>query len=157
MREKSSLINEIGDMMTDCVLFNDFPAADLQLAARYFGTGKVEKGNVIFNEGDSGTFMCIINAGDVSVLKADSDEKNIEIARLHKGRVFGEMAALDGEKRSASCIAATDCVLLTLSKDSIDKMLLEAPKTAAKVIRAVAISLSKRLRMADGKLIDHQI
>ena len=144
-------------MLTDCAMFNDFPAADLQSAARYFSTSKVDQGNVIFSEGDSGTFMCIINSGDVSVLKGDSNDKNIEIAKLHKGRVFGEMAALDGEKRSASCIAATDCVLLTLSKDSIDKMLLEAPKTAAKVIRAVAVSLSRRLRMADGKLIDHQI
>lgn len=157
MREKSFLIDEIRDMLTDCDLFNDLSTADLKSAARYFGTSMVEKGNVIFNEGERGTFMCIINFGDVSVLKSDSDEKNVEIVTLHKGRVFGEMAALDGEKRSAMCVAATDCILLTLSKDSIDKMLLEAPKTAAKVIRVVAISLSKRLRMADGRLVDHQI
>jgi CRP-like cAMP-binding protein len=55
------------------------------------------------------------------------------------------------------CVAATDCTLLTLSKDSLDKMMIEAPKTAAQVIRTLAVSLSKRLRMADGKLVDHQI
>jgi len=67
------------------------------------------------------------------------------------------MAVLDGERRSATCIAATDCVLLTLSKDSLDRMLEETPRNAAKVIRAVAVALSKRLRMADGKLVDYQI
>jgi len=157
MPEHSALVGEIADMLMACSLFNDFPAAEFRSVARYFGSSKVDKGAVIFKEGDAGTFMCVINSGDVSVLKSDSEGRNVEIAVLRQGRVFGEMAALDGERRSASCIAATNCVLLTLSKDSLDKMLLEAPKTAAKVIRAVAVSLSRRLRMADGKLVDHHI
>jgi CRP/FNR family cyclic AMP-dependent transcriptional regulator len=153
----SSLVDEIADMLMECSLFGEFPAAELRSVARHFGSSKVDKGDVIFDEGDAGTFMCIINLGDVSVLKSDSEGNRIEIAVLRDGRVFGEMAALDGERRSATCVAATQCVLLTLSKDALDKMLLEVPKTAARVIRAVAISLSRRLRMADGKLVDHQI
>jgi CRP-like cAMP-binding protein len=157
MHANSSPVSEIANMLMECSLFNDFPAAELRSVARHFGSSKVDKGQVIFREGDAGTFMCIINSGDVSVLKSDSEGKMIEIAVLRNGRVFGEMAALDGERRSATCITAADCVLLTLSKDSLDKMLLELPKLAAKVIRSVAASLSRRLRMADGKLVDHQI
>jgi len=157
MPEKSSLVDAISGMLIDCGLFRGFSPAELQSAARYFSTRKLDAGNVIFNEGDAGTFMCIINSGNVSVRKANSNDENIEIANLHNGRAFGEMAVLDGERRSAMCVAATDCTLLTLSKDSLDKMMLDAPRTAAKVIRAVAVSLSKRLRMADGKLVDHQI
>jgi CRP-like cAMP-binding protein len=67
------------------------------------------------------------------------------------------MAVLDGERRSATCIAATECTMLILSKDSLEKMILETPRIAAKVIRAIAVSLSRRLRMADGKLVDYQI
>lgn len=137
--------------------FSDFPAGELQSMARHFGASKVARGDTIFREGDSGTFMCIIDAGDVSVRKSDSGGKPVEIAVLRQGRVFGEMAALDGERRSATCVAASDCALLTLSKDALDKMLAEAPRIGAKVIRAVAISLSRRLRMADGKLVDHQL
>ncbi len=144
-------------MLMECSLFNDFPSAELRSVARHFGSSKVGKGEVIFNEGDAGTFMCIVNSGDVSVLKSDSEGNRIEIAVLRNGRVFGEMAALDGERRSATCVAATGCTLLTLSKNSLDKMSLEVPKIAAKVIRAVAVSLSRRLRMADGRLVDHQI
>lgn len=154
---KSSLVGEIAEMLMECSLFNEFPASELRLIARNFSASKVAKGEVIFSEGDAGSFMCIINSGDVSVLKADAKGKNIEISVLRHGRVFGEMAALDGERRSATCVAGTNCVLLTLSKDALDRMMLEAPKTAAKVIRAVAISLSRRLRVADGKLVDHQI
>jgi CRP/FNR family cyclic AMP-dependent transcriptional regulator len=157
MQEKSSLVGELAGMLMESGLFNDFPAAELQSAARYFGSGKIGKGGVIFSEGDAGTFMCIINSGNVSVLKSDSDGNAVEIATLRNGRVFGEMAALDGERRSATCVAATDSMLMTLSKDSLDKMLAETPKIAAKIIRALAVSLSRRLRMADGKLVDHQI
>lgn len=155
--EKSLLIEDIGEMLMECDLFNNFPHPEILSAARYFSVSKIEKGETIFKEGDDGTFMCIVNSGNVSILKANMDEEIVEIAMLRKGRAFGEMAVLDGERRSATCVAATDCTLLTLTKDSLDKMLAEVPRTAAKVIRAVAVSLSKRLRMADGKLVDHQI
>ncbi|NWB64150.1 cyclic nucleotide-binding domain-containing protein, partial [Pseudomonas sp. F1002] len=56
----------------------------------------------------------------------------------------------------ASCMAASDCVLLNLGKDSLEKMLNDAPKIAAKIIRAIAIALSRRLRMADGQLLSQQ-
>jgi len=145
------------DMLMECSLFGQFPAAEIRTVARHFGSSEVIKHEIIFREGDSGTFMCVIHSGDVAVLKADSEGHIVEIAVLHHGRAFGEMAALDGERRSATCLAASDCMLLTLSRESLDKMLLEAPKIAAKVIRAVAVSLSRRLRMADGKLVDHAI
>ncbi len=155
--EKSLLIEDIGEMLVECEIFNNFPPAEIKSAARYFSVSNIGEGEAIFNEGDDGTFMCIVNFGNVSILKSNLDEKVVKIATLRKGRAFGEMAVLDGERRSATCVAATDCTLLTLSKDSLDKMLLEVPRTAARVIRAVAVSLSRRLRMADGKLVDHQI
>lgn len=157
MLDKSALLDEISDMLLDCDLFRDFPPAEISSAARYFSISRMDKDETIFEEGDIGMFMCIVNTGKVTVLKSNLDGDNVALATLSKGRAFGEMAVLDGERRSATCIAATECILLTLSKDSLDKMLLEAPRTAAKVIRAVAVSLSRRLRMADGQLVDHQI
>lgn len=154
--EKSSLVEEISEMLMDYDLFSNFSPTEVQLVARYFNISRIKEDEVIFNEGDAGTFMCIVSSGDVSILKTNLDEEVIEIATLHKGRAFGEMAVLDGERRSAMCVAATNCTLLTLSKDSLDKMLAEVPKAAAKMIRAVAVSLSKRLRMADGKLVDRR-
>ncbi len=156
MLEQSSLLDEIRDMLLNSTLLNNFPPAEILSAARYFSINHVKKDAVIFHEGDMGTFMCLITEGSVSVQKSNQDEENIELAVLQKDRTFGEMAVLDGERRSASCIAATDCTLLILAKDSLEKMILETPRIAAKVIRAIAVSLSRRLRMADGKLVDYQ-
>lgn len=156
MPETSATLNELSDMLAECDLFRDFAHAEISSAARYFNFVEIDQGGIIFLEGDAGAFMCIVNSGKVSVLKTDQDGEKIEIATLQAGRTFGEMAVLDGERRSATCIAATECSLLTLSKDSMDRMLLDVPATAAKVVRAVAVSLSKRLRMADGKLVDRR-
>ncbi|HQS57804.1 MAG: cyclic nucleotide-binding protein [Gallionellales bacterium 35-53-114] len=156
MLEQSSLLDEIRDMLLNSTLLNNFPPAEILSAARYFSINYVEMEEVIFGEGDMGTFMCLITEGTVSVQKSNQDGENIELARLQKDRTIGEMAVLDGERRSATCFAATDCTLLILSKDSLEKMILETPRIAAKVIRAIAVALSRRLRMADGKLVDYQ-
>lgn len=154
MLEKSATLNELSDMLSECDLLRDFSYTDVISVARYFNFVEIEENSMIFEEGDAGAFMCIVNSGKVSVLKSNHEGKNVGIATLQTGRTFGEMAVLDGERRSATCIAATDCNLLTLSRDSLDKMLIEVPATAAKIVRAVAISLSRRLRMADGQLVD---
>lgn len=154
MPDKSLLLDEICELLIDCDLFKNFPDQDIQVAARYFCLSEFEEEKTIFVEGDKGSFMCIISSGAVSVLKSNLDGKPVTLATLLEGRTFGEMALLDGERRSATCVAATDCALLTLSQDSLEKMIEEAPRTAANVIRVVAIALSRRLRMADGKLVD---
>jgi CRP-like cAMP-binding protein len=68
MNVSSSLVSEIAGMLLESSLFSDFPAAGLRSVARYFGSSKVGTGDLIFKEGDAGTFMCIINSGDVSVI-----------------------------------------------------------------------------------------
>jgi CRP-like cAMP-binding protein len=155
--QPSYLNNEIRDMLMDCGLFDTLLPADFQAAAGYFNITSIAQGEEIFHEGDAGTFMCIIHLGTVSVQKLNADGQQVEIAILRRGRAFGEMAVLDGERRSASCIASSSCELLNLGRDSLEKMLDDAPRIAAKIIRALATSLSKRLRMVDGQLLSQQV
>ena len=157
MPETSLLNTEIRDLLMDCGLFDQLLPGDFAAAAGYFALSSMAAGEVIFREGDAGNFMCLIVAGQVAVRKADGDGRELDIAVLRKGRTFGEMAVLDGERRSASCVAASDCQLLSLGKDALEKMINDVPKIAAKVIRALAITLSRRLRMADGQLLAQQV
>lgn len=157
MLEKSDLQDDIRDMLLNSTLLNNLSPAEILSAARYFSINHAARNDVIFKEEDMGTFMCLITEGSVSVKKVNQDGENIELAKLQKDRTIGEMAVLDGELRSATCFAATDCTLLILSKESLEQMINEIPKIAAKVIRAIAVSLSRRLRMADGKLVDYPI
>ncbi|MFI8481244.1 cyclic nucleotide-binding domain-containing protein [Pseudomonas sp. NPDC078700] len=157
MTDSSYLINEIRDMLLDCGLFNSLHPADVLAAAGYFSISKYAPEQLICSEGEAGSFMCVIHFGAVSVYKTNSSGDNVEIAKLRKGRAFGEMAVLDGERRSASCVAVSDCTLVVLSRDSLEKMINESPKAAAKLIRAIAVAMSKRLRMLDGQRVEQQL
>ena len=157
MPPDSAYLDEIVDIFVDCALFDSFSPNELRRTARYFNMSELAEGETVFTEGDAGTFMAIIHTGEVAVLKRDSTDNEVSVATLRKGKVFGEMAVLDGERRSATCLASSQCLLATLSRDSLDRMLDDYPRIAAQVIRAIAVSLSRRLRMADFKLADHQL
>ncbi|MBI4809655.1 MAG: cyclic nucleotide-binding domain-containing protein [Nitrosomonadales bacterium] len=157
MSSHSALLEEISSMLIDCDLFNHLPPAELRAAAHYFGVSKIAGGETVFEEGDVGAFMCIVHSGNIAVFKANQNEEQVEMVTLGHGRALGEMAVLDGERRSATCQAAEDSILLTLSKEALDKMLEEHPRIGARVIRAIAVSLSRRLRMAVGQLVDHVV
>lgn len=143
-------------MLIDCDLFNHLPPEEIRAAARHFSSNRFSKGETIFNEGDDGTFMCVVHEGRVSVVKSDQNDQPVVMGTEGVGHVIGEMAVLDGERRSASCVAASDCVLLTLSRTAMDEMLDQQPRLGAKILRAIAVSLSRRMRMAAGKLVDYE-
>lgn len=155
MLNHSELLEEISSMLLDSDLFNQLTPPELRAAAHYFSINNVAQDETVFDEGDIGNFMCIVHSGRISVIKANQNGELVEVATLHHGRAFGEMAVLDGERRSATCVAAEDSILLTLSKEALDQMLEEHPRIGADVIRAIAISLSRRLRMAVGQLVDY--
>jgi CRP/FNR family transcriptional regulator, cyclic AMP receptor protein len=155
MSSHSALLEEISSMLADSELFSHLSPPELKASAHYFGVNKIAADEVIFNEGDNGSFMCILHSGNIAVIKANQNEDPVEMFKLGHGRAFGEMAVLDGERRSATCRATEDSILLTLSKEALDQMLEEHPRIGARVIRAIAVSLSRRLRMAVGQLVDH--
>jgi CRP/FNR family transcriptional regulator, cyclic AMP receptor protein len=157
MLNHSELLEEISYMLLDSDLFSRLSPPELRAAAHYFSINNVAQDETIFNEGDIGNFMCIVHSGSISVIKANQNGESVQVATLHHGRAFGEMAVLDGEHRSAACVAAEDSILLTLSREALDKMLEEHPRIGADVIRAIAVSLSRRLRMAVGQLVDHLV
>lgn len=139
-------------MLAECTMFDGFSTAELRATASFFSLKNIDSGKALFQEGDAGNYMGIIHNGKVSVRKLDANNEMAQIALLTQNKTFGEMAVLDGERRSATCVAKTPCSLLILSRESLDRLTEESPAIAAKVVRAVAVSLSRRLRLTDYHL-----
>ncbi len=152
----SALLNEISDMLIECKLFSHLPYAEVETVSSHFGILEIKKGETIFKEGDDGTFMCIVYSGRVSIIKSDQNGRAVVMASEGAGHTLGEMAVLDGERRSASCVAENDCVLVTLSRKAMDEMLETHSHIGAKILRAIAVSLLRRMRMTTGKLVDYE-
>ena len=71
------------------------------------------------------------------------------------GKTLGEMAVVDGEPRSATCVAKRECVLLLLTKDNFQCIVRQRPGLAVKLLVVIAKLLSQRLRQVSGVLVDY--
>jgi len=65
---------------------------------------------------------------------------------FHKGDFFGELALVDGEKRSASAIANTDTKLSVIFKPDLDEYIEKYPKKGLKILQGIAEITAIRLR-----------
>jgi len=80
----------------------------------------------IFKDGDPGQTMFIIIEGKVEISKILGDHKTA-LAVLEKGSIFGEMAIIDREPRSASAMTLANSTLLEISRDMFDDRLSKVP------------------------------
>jgi len=77
---------------------------------------QLKKGEVIFQDGKPGQSMFIVLEGQVEISKLLGDQKTI-LAKLGTGSIFGEMAIIDNQPRSATATAATNTILLEISRE----------------------------------------
>lgn len=99
---------------------------------------KISAGSTIFKQGDDGDLMYLIKSGDVEL-----SHDGASILSLDEGDIFGEMALLDGEVRSATATAKTDCQLYPINKKRFHMLIQQAPYFATEVMHVMA----KRIRM----------
>ena len=74
-----------------------------------------EKDKVIFQEGQDGTDTFVVESGKIGVFKTVKG-KAVRLAVLEKGAMFGEMAAITGESRTATTIALESSVVCRISR-----------------------------------------
>ena len=104
-------------------------------------------GDAICREGDAGDRMWLLVKGSVSVRLNVSDHRGSRrIASLGRGTVFGEMALIEGGRRSATIVADEDVACYELSSADFDVLLRDSPDTAVRILRNTARELARRLR-----------
>jgi len=95
-------------------LFGRLPQADLDALLLHARVERYPAGRVIFAKGSPGRSMMAILKGNVRISTPSPAGPDIVLTLLPAGQVFGEIALLDGEDRTADATAITDCELLVL-------------------------------------------
>lgn len=109
-------------------------AADFAvLAGNNVETKFIKAGAVIFGEGDEAHELFVIKNGTVRIQLG-----NRTLAEFSANDIFGEMALIDNEPRSATAIAVTDVELVGVSERQFLFMVGQTPYFALKVMRALA-------------------
>jgi CRP-like cAMP-binding protein len=102
---------------------------------------KVEAGTTVFDEGDPGTEMYVVQSGSVEIVKSVHGDEKL-LSTLEKGDFFGEMSILEDVPRTARARAKTDCELVRIDQSTFDEMLRNNGEIAVRMLR----KLSRRLR-----------
>jgi len=100
----------------------------------------VKAGSTIFREGDEASELFVIKSGQVRVQIG-----NRTISELGAESIFGEMALIDSEPRSATVTAITDVELVPVSEKQFLFLVSQTPYFALKVMRVLA----QRLRVTN--------
>jgi CRP/FNR family cyclic AMP-dependent transcriptional regulator len=104
----------------------------------------VDAGKVIFQEGEEGDQMYIIQAGKVRVSRLISGKEHV-LAILEKGDFFGEMAIVNKVRRSATVTAIDEVDLLAFNREGFLSMINKNAKIALHMID----KLCRRLQNAN--------
>jgi len=108
-----------------------------------------EAQKVMFRAGDAGDAMYLIERGKVRICVQATDGHEVTLTELGRGDFFGEMALLDGQRRSANAVVAEDARLAVLSREHFLSFIMGGnPNVALEMLTALA----NRLRHTDELL-----
>ncbi|BBD09105.1 SulP family inorganic anion transporter [Desulfovibrio ferrophilus] len=115
---------------------------------------EVKKNKPVFSQGDPSDAMYFIESGMVNVQLELEGGKKLRLKKMGPGTVFGEMGLYTSAPRTASIIAAENCVLYKLSTKVMNLLQAKRPEIASSVHRFVVSLLADRVSGANATIRD---
>ena len=109
---------------------------------------RLKRGATIFDKGDPATGLFAVHAGTVKINVPSADGREAVFNLMREGDIFGEIALLDGQPRTAGAVAMTDCELLVIERRDFLAFVRDHPEVALKLIEC----LCARLRLTSERL-----
>ncbi|RYF37853.1 MAG: cyclic nucleotide-binding domain-containing protein, partial [Comamonadaceae bacterium] len=138
------------------------PTALLQLSqdeamtvVSYMIPHRIAAGTTFIKEGDIAdtAYMLLLLEGEVTVESIVVSRRSpVTVTVLGPGSLVGEMGLVDGHARFASCTASTNVQCAILTRNALEKLSEDHPRTAVKLMFAVSLRISERLRDTSEKL-----
>ena len=143
------------DFLSRLPLFQALSLDEISILDQYLGLLELAKGDTVFDEGESGEFVCFVVNGELEVLKKSPGGDSSTITKLGKGQTIGEMALIDELPRSATVRARSPSSLTVLSRKGFEELAGQSPEIAIKILKYLARSLSLNLRKTSNRVSGH--
>ena len=154
---------EIAEIVKSSFIFQTLDDNELAEILSITTEKRFQKGDVIMQEGEKGDTMYLVVEGEVEVSKSltmkfgDDDfrktEKVLTRFRPEDHVIFGEMALIARDNRSASIMAQTDCNLLEIKRDDFIRLVEEKNSLGIKILMRLSELLVNRLRQSSQDVI----
>jgi glutaminase len=133
--------------------FDTFSPEAHAILEKYLQRCTYRAGEKIIRSGEPATAIYFLMQGRISVNLTLANQSRHRITTLAAGSIFGEMAILDGGKRSADVDAQTDMVCLALSAEKLPHLQELIPGIYEKICDKLVRDLSTRLRKANSEIL----
>jgi hemolysin D len=118
---------------------------------------KLTKGEYIFREGESASYAYMLKEGAVSIVKSSADGP-VPLTEVEPGMIFGEMALIDGNPRSAGALASSDVVLTEVDRTYFLNYLASNPNVAFETMRRLSSQVrGSNKDTSDGQALDNSL
>jgi CRP/FNR family cyclic AMP-dependent transcriptional regulator len=133
-------------------------AAELRLLAATLPSRKFGPDDFIFVEGQEADALYIVVDGGVRISRRIPGMGEEALAIFGRGEIFGEMALIDDQRRSADAIAHSDgCLVLVVSKSDIEEIVALNSNASIQFLRLLCQMLCRRLRAMIKLLVNWRI
>ena len=143
-------LTEARRVLDGCILFAGLSAEERAAIAARARIRTVAPGETLFTIGSPGDHMMAVISGTIRISVPSSEGKELLIAIIKPGDIFGELSVLDGHERSADAKAGSACILAILDRRDILPFFERNPSTWPKLVKV----LCQRLRRTDQILAE---
>jgi CRP-like cAMP-binding protein len=121
----------------NCFLFQGLDPEERNQVVSRAHVRRFASGDMIFHMGSPGSSMMAVLTGQVRISISSPDGKELLLAILQPGEVFGEIALLDGKERSADARAVGACSLAVLERRDVLVFLERHPEAWARIVEVL--------------------
>jgi CRP/FNR family cyclic AMP-dependent transcriptional regulator len=142
-------IHEIDRILLKIPIFYDLNHRELRQIKDILHQREYKRHEAIFNQGDVGLGMYIIEKGTVNIV---AEPESHLLAKLSDGDFFGELALLDDAPRSAAAVTETPCTMLCFFKPELLDLIDRNPKLGSKILFRLAWTIGERLKTTNEQI-----
>lgn len=122
------------------LLFKGFSPAVIRWFAAKMHPREYKAGENVFHAGDEGAGAILLRSGSISI-----SNNGVQLATIQAGDMFGEVALVDGQARTADAVAVEPCELVFLLRTDLNEWANSHPKHACILLKNLGAMLAGRL------------
>ncbi len=145
MGQEKGPLREARHLLGNCPLFGGLSTDERAAIATRARIRTYNANETVFAIGSPGDQMMALLSGAIRISVPSPEGKELLLAIIQPGEVFGELAVLDGKERSADAVAETACTLAILERHDILSFFERNPSAWPKLVEI----LCQRLRRTD--------
>jgi CRP-like cAMP-binding protein len=129
-------------------IFRDLEAEAISAFEQQTEIRTCRKGQILYSQEDRAEVLFLLKRGRVQLYRLTPSGKRLDLTLIQPGTFFGEMPWLGESLRHTFAETVEDSLLCVMSRKDVERLLLEKPRVALRMIEVLA----RRLALCDARL-----